>query len=322
MLLAAASLAFGVAVWVAYATRADVVAAVTVCPPWAWAIPGLGIAWLAAICRAGRQLFGLTIIAWAAYLVATADAPAALFRSAPASVDNVRLLEGPSRWNVRIVSLNCNIGNVRVAREVKLWRPQIVLLQESPNAVAIEQLARELFGDEGAVVRGGDATMIVHGEVTSEEPPTAHSVAARVRLKNGAELAVVSLRLEPALVRFDFWSPECWRAQAENRRLRRRQLEQVIESLAEIPAAMPLVIGGDFNAPAGDAVYRVLKPRLRDAFVEAGAGWGNTITNDYPFARIDQIWIDRRWRAVSVHASRSSHSDHRLVVAELQQSAP
>jgi vancomycin resistance protein VanJ len=322
LLLAAASLTLCVAVGVAYFTRADAIAAVTVCPPWAWAIAGVGIACLAAICRAGRKLIAVTFLVWGAYLLATADVPAALFRIAPASVVNAEQLERPGRWNVRVVSLNCGLGNVQAVREVKSLRPQVVLLQESPSAAAIGELARELFGDEGAVVRGADATIIVHGEVKSEEAPTAHSVAAQIRLKNGAELAVVSLRLEPALVRLDFWSPDCWRTQAENRRVRRRQLGEVIKSIADVPASTPLVIGGDFNAPAGDAVYRLLHPRLRDAFVEAGMGWGNTITNDFPFARIDQMWIDRRWLAVSVQAMRSGHSDHRLVVADLQLIAP
>ena len=60
-------------------------------------------------------------------------------------------------------------------------------------------------------------------------------------------------------MRLDYWSPQCWRSQTENRRVRRRQLEAVIEPAADIPPSMPLIVGGDFNAPAGDAVYRVLR---------------------------------------------------------------
>jgi vancomycin resistance protein VanJ len=322
ILLAAVSLAFCVAVWAAYVIRADAIAAVTVCPPWAWAIAGLGITSLAGICRAGGKLIGATYLVWGAYLLATADVPAALFRNAPERVANAIQLEGPDHWNIRVVSLNCGLGNAQAAREITPLRPQVVLLQESPSATTIEELARELFGDEGVVVRGSDATIIVHGKVTSEEAPTGHSVAAQVRLKNGPRMAIVGLRLEPALVRLDFWSPDCWRAQAENRRVRRRQLGEVMNSIADVPASTPLVIGGDFNAPAGDAVYRLLYPRLRDAFVEAGTGWGNTITNEFPFARIDQIWIDRRCITVSVQAVRSDHSDHRLVVADLRLIVP
>ena len=74
---------------------------------------------------------------------------------------------------------------------------------------------------------------------------------------------------------------------------------------------------GSVLTTIGDAVYRLLAPRLRDAFAEAGVGWGNTITNDFPFARIDQIWIDPHWRPRAVQAQRSAHSDHRIVIADL-----
>jgi hypothetical protein len=78
-----------------------------------------------------------------------------------------------------------------------------------------------------------------------------------------------------------------------------------------------VVLGGDFNAPQGDAVFRCLTPRLHDAFREGGRGWGDTITNDVPFLRIDQVWVSRVFRAVSVVTRRTRHSDHRFVVCDL-----
>ena len=50
--------------------------------------------------------------------------------------------------------------------------------------------------------------------------------------------------------------------------------------------------GGDFNCPPRDAVFRLLEPRLTDAFAAAGRGWGATIIefSGWPLIRIDQIW--------------------------------
>jgi endonuclease/exonuclease/phosphatase (EEP) superfamily protein YafD len=95
-----------------------------------------------------------------------------------------------------------------------------------------------------------------------------------------------------------------------------------MEPAADVRGSVPLIVGGDFNAPAGDAVFRLLRPRLRDAFAEAGCGWGNTIINDFPFARIDQIWIGRHWQAIAVQAQPSAHSDHRIVIADLLLEVP
>ena len=77
-------------------------------------------------------------------------------------------------------------------------------------------------------------------------------------------------------------------------------------------------MGGDFNAPAGDAIFELLYPNLRDAFGEAGVGWGNTITNDYPFLRIDQVWVSHHFQVQRVISRKTAFSDHRMVICDLQ----
>ncbi len=116
----------------------------------------------------------------------------------------------------------------------------------------------------------------------------------------------------------DLWAPDCWREQTENRRKRRKQLEAILAPLAGSSRKAPLILGGDFNAPPGDAIFRLLSPLARDAFVEAGRGWGNTIVNQFPVLRIDQIWIDGRLQATDAYAVATQHSDHRAVVCDLR----
>ncbi|MGC8784761.1 MAG: hypothetical protein ACP5RN_10320 [Armatimonadota bacterium] len=53
-------------------------------------------------------------------------------------------------------------------------------------------------------------------------------------------------------------------------------------------------------------------------FGGAGAGWDNTITNEYPFHRIDQIWLSPNLRPLRVRAYRTQHSDHRIVMCEVR----
>ena len=79
-----------------------------------------------------------------------------------------------------------------------------------------------------------------------------------------------------------------------------------------------MIVGGDFNAPQRDAALSVLGPQLRDAFPEAGQGWGDTIINEAPFLRIDQVWISPTLHPRTVTAHRTIHSDHRLVVCDLE----
>ena len=87
--------------------------------------------------------------------------------------------------------------------------------------------------------------------------------------------------------------------------------------LDHIEPDVPVVFGGDFNAPAGDALFSLARPRFHDTFAEGGRGWGNTVLNELPAERFDQIWSSACFRATSVIARKTVHSDHRMVVADL-----
>jgi len=219
-----------------------------------------------------------------------------------------------------VVSLNCAGGSIEAAAEVARCQPDIVLLQESPGPREVERLSPQLFGKDAATLVGLDASILLRGRLTPVRLPRplgAYFVQAHARLASGIETEVISLRLTPAIVRLDLWRPDCWREQAANRRLRREQLRAVVQQIAALPRAAPLLLGGDFNAPAGDAIFRLLQPRLRDSFREAGLGWGDTILNDMPLQRIDQVWINDRFRTAAVVARKTQNSDHRLVVCDL-----
>jgi vancomycin resistance protein VanJ len=195
-----------------------------------------------------------------------------------------------------------------------------VLLQESPGGGEVAAIGEKLFWVDAGIVSGADTALIVRGRVAAADlPPNLRSyfVQARVRLAAGIEVEVISTRLVPAVFRADLWSPACWREQRENRRSRREQLRVIARRLGSVPPSVPAIVGGDFNAPQGDAVFRLLQPRLHDTFREGGRGWGNTIIDDLPFLRIDQIWASGGFRAAKVVARKTLHSDHRMVICDL-----
>ena len=97
----------------------------------------------------------------------------------------------------------------------------------------------------------------------------------------------------------------------------RRQILELMQHVEDIPAESHLIVGGDLNSPAGDAALAPLGQRLFDTFQKGGRGWGCTGTNEYPLFRVDQIWASRGFRAVSVTAQKTLHSDHRMVVCDL-----
>lgn len=314
----AVSVLLGVILSVCYAIRPDACAAVTIIPVWAWIVPGLLLVVPALWGRSRVRGSRLASLGWLAFLL--------IFAEEPWSAPRAWLAPPPRRAStVRVVSLNCNIGSARAAAEVAAYRPDIVLLQETPSRPAVETLAARLFGAAGSVVHGPEASIIVHGTAAPAALPSrlrSYFVQARVRLASGLEAEVFSTRLVPAALRLDLWSPTCWRAQVENRRKRRTELSAIATRAAALPADLAVIVGGDFNAPQGDAVFRALRPQLRDTFHTAGRGWGNTILNGLPVLRIDQVWTSKDLRALNVVARTTVYSDHRMVVCDLETVSP
>ncbi len=314
--LLAGSVVMGIGVSLCFAIRPDAGAVVTVWPAWCWAIIGITVTAIA-YCRSWRRIILAAVVLWIGFTLWFVEELRSLGRRAAATTREM-FREPEQGKRLRVVSLNCQGGDERAVLETMALDADIVLLQESPRH--LERIATAVFGHEAAWVRGLDASMIWRGQLLADltEPRSAHIARARIRLRSGIETEVVSLRLPPPPFRVDIGSADCWRAYAADRRHRRDILRAIVESLESWRGSTPLIMGGDFNAPQGDAIFDLMRPRLRDAFDVAGMGWGNTIVNDLPVLRIDQIWISHQFQAVQVRALRTEHSDHRMVVCDLK----
>ena len=241
---------FCLAIAICYAGRFDACAAVTVFPVWSWLVPGLSLAVLG-LSRRGNRPAVTVCVAWLVFVLVFAEEPWSLLRSWTAPPSDPRSGSGRA-GALRVVSLNCNVGNHRAAAEVAPFRPDIVLLQESPGQSELGSLAQTLFGANAGVVFGPDASMIVRGRVVPADltpEQRSYFVQARVLMKSGLEVEVFSLRLVPAVFRLDLWSPGCWKragggaAGGSGRNSMSSRSESPL-----LPRPSPVVLGGDFNA--------------------------------------------------------------------------
>ncbi|WP_309707769.1 endonuclease/exonuclease/phosphatase family protein [Armatimonas sp.] len=289
-----------------YATRTDALAAVTVVPVWCWPLPGgllAGVRWKR---RRTRGLWAL----WALFSL--------LF------VDELRPLTHPLRWlsapsatqkaagTWRVVSLNCAGGDPKAADEVRAWKPDVVLLQEIPSPESVRALAENLYGSRDACVLGLDTAVLSRNLTAVPLPRTLQRYATVAKTPQGT---IASVRLTPSILRVDFWSSNCWQAHTENRQARRAELRAVAEVL---PRNGALLVGGDLNAPAGDGVFtELIALKLQDAWPLAGLDWGNTIANDLPIHRIDQLWL-REHSPRALIAVKTQNSDHRMLICDLE----
>ena len=302
----------------AYWFRPDACALVTYYPPWFWAVPGIFLS-AVVIKGVGFRRVLVAMILWLGFIVGFGDDVRQVIRSAVIRGKYAhRIVERSSI--IRVVSVNCAVSNLKAAEEVLAQDPDIVLFQETIGKEKLIALSRQLFGAEGAVVYSADESIIARGVLLETRIPAlgSHFAYAKVQLVTGPTVGIICTRLPPPeFVHLNVFSPRNWIRHKEHRIEQRESMVEIQNYIAGISDDLPLIVGGDFNAPAGDPVYTYLQPRLQDSFRKSGIGWGNTILNGFPVLRYDQIWISAGWDPVSVISIKSDYSDHRNVICDL-----
>ncbi|MFM9826586.1 endonuclease/exonuclease/phosphatase family protein [Flavobacterium sp.] len=99
-----------------------------------------------------------------------------------------------------------------------------------------------------------------------------------------------------------------------------KQQQQQAEILKEHKkdCPYPIIICGDMNNSAFSYVYRNIKGKLKDAFEEAGKGFGATYKFKYYPARIDYIFADENMKVKKFESfPEFENSDHYPIMAKL-----
>lgn len=303
-------------VWLCLVTQPDWLAPVILVPTWCWLIFG-GMLACGGFHSDRKQWFVSVLLLWAVF--------AWLFVEQTHSLVHGKSLS-PVEWQaaresgrgIRIVSLNCNVGQSRCVEEVASHDADVVLLQESPGEEQLQVLTEALFGSEGTFLFGGDVSILARGNLSPRfADRSSHFVHAVVELPKAEMIDVVSVRLSPPVPRIDFWSLGFWHDHCQKRIKHREQVQEIINHLQSVPTERHVIVGGDFNAPPSDDSLSRMRSRLSDSFLKAGSGWGATGTNTHPLFRVDQVWASDRLKPASVVAWKTQHSDHRMVVCDL-----
>ncbi|MGE0487607.1 MAG: endonuclease/exonuclease/phosphatase family protein [Vulcanimicrobiota bacterium] len=280
-----------------YLSVPDWAAGFTFVPPWVWLIPGL--LWTGLALWLERRL-GLALLAgWLLFGLVIPEEGRALFG------------RGGEDGELRVVSLNCSSRAAVIERLAEL-KPDVVLLQESPRREELAQALERLW-QPAHVSWGPEASIASRFALETVDLPSTQQVhvhRARLLLPAGP-LELASLRLRPPIVRFDPWRPSYW---ADHRAARRERTEVVSGLMSGFEADL---VAGDFNSPAHDRVFKLMAP-LRDAYGQAGHGWPNTVSDDLPLYRFDQVWLGQRLEATDLRTVSVEGTDHRAVVCDLR----
>lgn len=290
-----------------YRQRTDSLAALTIWPYWTFGLGGiLVLLFKVRLNRIRARVIAVGI--WLALWWFVGDEPRALARS----------IVGIAPSSLRVISLNCAGGQIEAAQEVTAKHADIVLLQESPNKPELEKLRQQL-GKDWSLINGPDASILLRGQLKPVDLPkgTGNFMAAWATMAAIKEpVLVLSLRLNPPILRLDLWNPDCWHTLSVNKAARRDELEAIADFVTSQANDKPVILGGDFNTPPDRTITNCLDPLVCDSFVAAGRGWGATALNEYPMVRIDQIWASPHFKPVRTIAQKTQNSDHRMVIAD------
>ncbi len=100
---------------------------------------------------------------------------------------------------------------------------------------------------------------------------------------------------------------------------RNRQVAGIVEQANA--SARAVIIVGDTNLPGLSRILGDHLGRYRDAFSEAGRGFGYTFPSRRPWMRLDRVLTNDRLRALDFHVADAALSDHRCVFAVIASKA-
>ncbi|MFT4551388.1 MAG: endonuclease/exonuclease/phosphatase (EEP) superfamily protein YafD [Verrucomicrobiales bacterium] len=300
-----------------YIKRWDKATAVTVFPLWFWAILGILIVTIAWFCV--RNKFGILIAAvWTVTALVGADEIPGLLHT----IQGKKLIKAHPQTHegkqvLRVATINCRDRRPEALLEAKPYAPDIVFIQESPTGVELNKIAKEFYGKDGRSAGGWKCGIIARGELklikNSTKPRFTH---ATLTLPDGRSIDLVSVHLKHAITRWDLWDRDCWKTHYENRKVRRNEIVEILTHVSKTHGGRQVIFGGDFNAPASDAVYSILRHHFLDSYRAAGSGWGNTFYNRLPLLRIDQLWATPQLEPLNARAFPTRNTDHRLLVCD------
>jgi hypothetical protein len=220
---------------------------------------------------------------------------------------------GKTLGALRVVVLNCAGGDTGAIKEALAVDADLWLLQETTGPKGMRKVLNEV-DPSLQLVADFDACLVARKGLTFV--PRKGNSAAGDFVWNGETIRVVSLRLIPPTFRLDWWDPECHRQYQVDMRDRRQQMQEILDgsNVLDHPLA---ILGGDFNSTNRPA-FGALMPGWREADRTAGRGWPGTGTNDYPLARVDNLWASPRITILQSFVVPTQHSDHRMVITDLK----
>lgn len=229
----------------------------------------------------------------------------------------------PAEFKLRILTCNMHYGKTDprlLDSLVAELRPDVVALQEWRDSAKSNEMSKpEWHTHRAGALFLASRHPILDMERLGPDSSNPKGLAARYELvtPNGS-VQVFSLHLESPREGLDQVAGQGsnGKQRLEANTARRREQSEYLASQAARFAG-PRLIAGDFNTPPESVLFDTVWTGNRDAFAEAGLGWGWTFFNRYTSVRIDHILVDGSGKILRCWVAPDVGSPHRPVIADV-----
>lgn len=288
-------------------------------PQWLWALPGLILVGVSLRIAQRWTWFPLLCVIWVATTLM-----GFCWHIGPAAG------AGGGKSRLRVMTYNIKYGQRDVAaflKEIADTQPDLLLLQDVGDTM--DGPLRLLLHGRNVRAFG---QYVIASHLPLSEPQIrwisllgeAQHTCLRCQLTVGrSRITVYDVHLltpRAGLNAVKFQNGESLSVLEQNVAARLQQARLLAQALQQEQGA--LIVAGDFNAPDISLVCRTLRlTGLRDAFAEAGEGYGYTYGHmlrlRHSYMRLDHILVSPEWQVQGCWAGSAEGSDHRPVIADL-----
>jgi vancomycin resistance protein VanJ len=226
-----------------------------------------------------------------------------------------------------------------------LTRPDLILLQEAGGRAA-GYLQAEGYEEFPHALDSAEFTLLSRYPILGAEAlfgtvPDAPPIAARFTIDfEGREVAVYSVHTISPRDVLKYYRRGAFlygligvpgTPLAQKRRSNQEYWDQRIEEARSLrdrieADPLPVILAGDFNAPAGGYIHGLFRSRFQDAHARAGRGFGNTFPGTTrnplslggPWMRIDYLFCNEAWEPAWCITEADRPSQHRAVAANFE----
>jgi endonuclease/exonuclease/phosphatase (EEP) superfamily protein YafD len=283
-------------------------------PQWLWALPAIPL--LPLTLRTGwRRIWApLLCLLWA-----VGPLMGFCWRwssvKAPANSIHLRVMTYNVKWGMHNAEA--------IARDVETFHPDVLQMQDS-SGVLSGPLGRVLIGWNVSIsgqyiIASRFPLSRVEGRNISFPGSAHHCLRATLTVQH-RPITLYNVHLitpRPALLSIRHRQIDGLEANTDQRLYEVKMLGDALKA-----ESGPLVLTGDLNAPVQAVVCRSLfAAGLRDAFSEAGRGYGYTYGQytrlRHPYLRIDHIMVNAPWQVEDCRVGNRIGSEHIPVIADL-----